>query len=995
MLPQKFALYVVKIGVMVVLLVGCGGSGGSNQPPPPPPSSSFTLSLSTPSITVPQGGASQGVQVSVLAQGGFDGTVSVTVPSLPSGVTYTPVSLSVTPGSPGTFSISASSAAQIVQESVSVEGVSGNLNASASLQLKVTGSPVPDPFHLVGGVIVHGYYDEMRQLLFVTNPGLNELDVISGQDFSIMARVPVPQPWGIDQMADGNTLVIGTEAQEILTVNEDTLQVTAYPYSAKGIGSFALFFPNVVAMANGKVFLIGQEQGIDSSDILDGGQYVYEWNSTTNTFSLPSMGAGNGSSETDSLARSADHKWAVFASDQFYLYSSDSDSFSAASLTAVNPPSGEFGVRGYAINGDGAKIAVASATQVTFLDHSLAVLGTTPIPGAFQTARTAVQFSQDGGRLYLQYDLPIAVEEIDSSSFSALGYLSAVVNPENNEERLLATDSQGRGFFGIAGGVRVVDLTAPLIANTANGNFSVPSCAVPPTNLSLNKPAQATFSGAISGINVYVGGQPAAVLSGGTTLNIPASSNPGLADVECIGPDGNTSVVAGDVSYGVTIAGISASLLPASKNPSIDLFGYGFSGTQGEIPTVTIAGQPALNVGAVDSAGPGAIQGTVVQIPNGSAGEQSTVGVTSSLGTGTLTAAATYYESPTILPATGLLQLTFDTRRNLLYALKATEVDVLNPSTLQWGAPFTFPASATGTFGTMALSPDGTKLVVAGSTGSALQFVVLDPDNVASPSVINYSRTLSSVGSMAITKFNTVIILGPPSLALDLATSQFTPLPYFGGQVIKTSADGSRMYAAALNIGNGEVDSIDPSTYQVQTQTFGELFWTDLAVSPDGSQFAAVFAPPYLSGDIVGFFDSGLRYLNTNVYPAVSPSDDTGVLGATYSPGGRVLLVPLGDSIEFWNSQSGTLIGRLMTPEELRVFAYPESVIAPALALDSTGQTIYVLSQSGLTILKLPVTLDEMTSVQWQGTVNSNSIQTMLKRSAASKKPRLRRNRQN
>ena len=984
----------VTIGVVLIVLVGCGGGGSNNdQPPPTPLNPSFTVSLTSSSITVAQGGASQGVQVSVLAQGGFDGTVSVTVSSLPSGVTCTPVSLSVTAGSPGTFSVSASSAAQIVQKSVSVEGVSGNLNASASLQLTVTGSQVPDPFHLVGGVIVHGYYDEMRQLLFVTNPGLNELDVISGQDFSIKARVPVPQPWGIDQMADGNTLVIGTEAQEILTVNEDTLQATAYPYSAKGIGSFALFFPNVAAMANGKVFLIGQEQGIDSSDILDGGQCVYEWNSATNTFSLPSMGASNGSSETDSLARSADHKWAVFASDQFYLYSSDSDSFSAASLTSVNPPSGEFGVRGYAINGDGTKIAVASATQVTFLNQSLAVLGTTPIPGAFQTARTAVQFSRDGSRLYLQYDLPIAIEEIDSGSFSALGYLSALVNPENNEERLLATDSQGRGFVGIAGGVRVVDLTAPLIANTANGDFSVPSCGVPPTTLSLNKTAQVTFS-ATSGVNVYVGGQPATVLSGGTSLNIPASSNPGLADVECIGSDGNTSVVAGDVSYGVTVAGISAGLLPASNNPSIDLFGYGLSGTQGEIPTVTIAGQPALNVGAVDSAGPGVIQGVAVQVPNGSSGEQAGVGVTSSLGSGTLTAAATYYESPTILPATGLLQLIFDTRRNLLYTLKATEVDVLNPSTLQWGAPFTFPASATGTFGTMALSPDGRKLVVAGSTGSALQFVVLDPDKVVSPSVINHSGNLNSVGSIAITEFNTVIILGPPSLALDLSTSQFTPLPYFGGQVIRTSADGSRLYAAALNVSSGEVDSIDPSTYQVQTQTFGEFFWTDLAVSPDGSQFAAVNAPPYLAGDIVGFFDSSLRYLNTNVYPAVSPPDDTSVLGATYSPGGKALLVPLGDSIEIWNSQSGTLIGRLMTPEELRVFAYPESVIAPALALDSTGQTIYVLSQSGLTILKLPATLDEMTPVQWQGTVNSNSIQAM-KRSTASMKTSLRRNRQN
>src|SRR5208337_3945442 len=102
----------------------------------------------------------------------------------------------------------------------------------------------------IGGTLAHGFYDETRQLLFATNPGLNELDVISGLDFSIKARVPVPQPWGIDQMADGKTLVLGTAAGEILTVDEDTFAVTQHPYRVVGNGFYGLFFPNVVALAN-------------------------------------------------------------------------------------------------------------------------------------------------------------------------------------------------------------------------------------------------------------------------------------------------------------------------------------------------------------------------------------------------------------------------------------------------------------------------------------------------------------------------------------------------------------------------------------------------------------------------------------------------------------------------------------------------------------------------------------------------------------------------
>jgi hypothetical protein len=62
------------------------------------------------------------------------------------------------------------------------------------------------------------------------------------------------------------------------------------------------------------------------------------------------------------------------------------------------------------------------------------------------------------------------------------------------------------------------------------------------------------------------------------------------------------------------------------------------------------------------------------------------------------------------------------------------------------------------------------------------------------------------------------------------------------------------------------------------------------------------------------------------------------VIGATFSPAGKVLLMPLGDSIEFWNVVQGTLLARLMTPEELQVWSYPEVAVSPLLALDPTGR---------------------------------------------------------
>src|SRR5205807_6568143 len=143
-------------------------------------------------------------------------------------------------------------------------------------------------------------------------------------------------------------------------------------------------------------------------------------------------------------------------------------------------------------------------------------------------------------------------------------------------------------------------------------------------------------------------------------------------------------------------------------------------------------------------------------------------------------------------------------------------------------SPLVFPSAAMGAYNTMALTPDGSKLVVAGLAGSAPQLIVLDPSNVSAPSVLTYSGNSSVSGSIAITKFNTVVMPGNPGLVLDLSTSTFTQLPYFGGEVIRASADGSRLYSAQLNTSSGEVSSIDPSTCAVQSQGFGFLFWTDL-----------------------------------------------------------------------------------------------------------------------------------------------------------------------
>ena len=459
------------IVILIFILTGCGGGGSSSssasQQAPPPPAN-FSISLSPSSVAMAQGGNAS-VNVSVIPQNGFSGNVSVNVQGLPTGVTVAPSNLSVTASSAGTLTFTASGNAQVSQNTGTVQAVSGALQASAGLPLTVSGAAKPVRYHSIGGSLGHGYYDEKRGLLFVTNLGLNEVDVVSAIDFSVVARVSAPQPWGIDQMGDGKTLVIGTLAQQIVTVDEDTLALTLHPVP-NGFSAFGLFYPNVVAMANGKVFIIGQEEGISSNNITEGGQYLLEWDSIADSFRQiePTDQLGW---EVDSLIRSADHKWMVFSADQFYLYSSDADTLTPVPLSTVNPPQtgqNDSNVRGYAINADGSKIAVANAYKVTVLDRSLNVLGTVQIPTAFQSSRTAVMFSHDGSKLIVQYPIPTALEMLDLNSYTALGFYSGAVSPEDNGDVLIAVDAAGRALVAAPSGVVTVDTTGTPVPNSTD-----------------------------------------------------------------------------------------------------------------------------------------------------------------------------------------------------------------------------------------------------------------------------------------------------------------------------------------------------------------------------------------------------------------------------------------------------------------------------------------------------------------------------------------------
>lgn len=116
-----------------ILLLPCAAAVGCGVTINP----DFSLVAGPSTISVVPGGAAQTLSVTATALNGFSGTVTVSIGSLPAGVTATPTSLTLTPGTLGEFSISASPTAAPGTVSISITGTSGALTQMAASSLTV------------------------------------------------------------------------------------------------------------------------------------------------------------------------------------------------------------------------------------------------------------------------------------------------------------------------------------------------------------------------------------------------------------------------------------------------------------------------------------------------------------------------------------------------------------------------------------------------------------------------------------------------------------------------------------------------------------------------------------------------------------------------------------------------------------------------------------------------------------------------------------------
>ena len=238
---------------------------------------------------------------------------------------------------------------------------------------------------------------------------------------------------------------------------------------------------------------------------------------------------------------------------------------------------------------------------------------------------------------------------------------------------------------------------------------------------------------------------------------------------------------------------------------------------------------------------------------------------------------------------------------------------------------------------------------------------------------LNSSIAATSTGKAFIGTIN-----GPP-IELDIAKGSTKTLSANLGGLAKFVAtpDGTHMFALNESDTRGTLAAWNSSTDSFSTQGLLGVFWTDLAVSPNGNRFAGIQGNLSFAGVAIGLFDGTLHFTNATVYPDLAPPDQAFCIGTIFSGSGQTLLSPLSDSIDFFNPTTGKMIARLAVPGLLPT----GDASAGVLALSPNEQTIYAISASGLNVLVLPSTVDQITPFPWPHVASpSNPLKSAARR---------------
>jgi len=518
------------------------------------------------------------------------------------------------------------------------------------------------------------------------------------------------------------------------------------------------------------------------------------------------------------------------------------------------------------------------AAQVLLLDGALQVLATRTTPGAH-----ALVFSRDSSALYVSEnaDLPPVIMVLSSQDLHVIGQVPDI-RIDGVRSEIEEADETAQ-IFGISNrGVSLLDAASPGTLPSA-----APVLAAAPALAPAEGPEAGGTATLLAGHNVEASAQvrfaaqPALNVSVTGSAQVQATSPPNAApgpvNVTAYFPSGWLALAPSAFSYGSQILEVLPNTGKKDGGDTVQIYGHGFGGDAAKI-SVTIGGASAAvqkveDVSALISSGSvGAdygfpIERITVQTPAGSVGKADVV-VNAPAGNVTAARAYQFLQDVQSYPKPGLYNfLLYDRARQLVYLSNIDHVDVFDLAAKQFRAagltPSCGPPPTTGLRG-LALTPDGTMLVVADFGSQAVDFLNIDlpgscsqvtstavyvggvagfaasgPSRVAATSTQAVFVGLSGEGGSAgactgCLKMIDLAVNPPAVLAGPQPAASISP----GAALVQSAMNGDRVFLAYGAVPGGPVAVWDAATPGQFTAAPGNELAVDLGVAADGTFFA-------------------------------------------------------------------------------------------------------------------------------------------------------------
>ena len=594
-------------------------------------------------------------------------------------------------------------------------------------------------------------------------------------------------------------------------------------------------------------------------------------------------------------------------------------------------------------------------------------------------------YSPDGKYLYVSYafqpgDLTVLLT-IDATSFQILGtapgYLTGGFLGFNAMPQ--TADATGLVFEIADHGVAINDANSihDFTKAVAIGGFFRADPAEGPVNAATPTQFQTTFptlpqiffgthAGQVSG----QAGSPS------ISVTAPPSSIPGPVNVTAIEPNGVAAFMPEGFTYGAIP--LQYGLLAGDPRGDVvaDLFGFGYSA---DIPsasvTVSLGSSQAVVQSKESLSGTGypfPLQHLVITAPSGTSGAHD-ITVTSSAGTAVSPVAFHYLKAVTDYPSVdAFTYLLYDPHRDQLYLSAGDHIDVFSVSGNTFSAPIPIPSKGgTKLILGLALTPDGSKLLVANQSDQSVAIINPDSPNsgatavsvppapiFGSPGPFQIATNSRNQAFVTVTVGNTLSGGGAPVYSLDLSSLQVTTadLPEdvdLNNNYIAASANGSTVALATSNSSGGPTYSWNGTTNTWNFHEVGGQFWDDVAISGDGNVFAADSSP-----DSDGFPFPYIFDRQTNLVAQVNFFDLQAIQegpSLQFDDSGALLFAVVnGVGLDIFDARSGQLRERIRLSEQ--ILSGPTEVLqtpSKVMSVTPSGDRVFLLTTAGLTIVEL------------------------------------------